>query len=125
MPYALLIIGAVMLVAGIRNTYADLWNLVRNDFTSQGGFISWVAAIAIVGAMGYVPKLKPLSVAFMTLLLVVLIVSNGGVFAKLQQFIQSGVGGRGAPAITPTPQQPGTTITPLDQINSNLGNIHG
>jgi len=114
------------LVAGIRNTYADLWNLVRNDFTSQGGFLSWVAAIAIVGALGYVPKLKPLSVAFMTLLLIVLVISNGGVFAKLQSFIQSGAGGRNAPPITPTQTVPGASApSAIDQINANLGGIHG
>jgi hypothetical protein len=114
--------GAVMLVAGIRNTYADLWNLVRNDFTSQGGFISWIAAIAVVGAMGYIPKLKPLSIAFMTLLLIVLVISNGGVFAKLTSFIQSGAGGRNAPPITPTPPLRGS-IDPLAELNHNLGNI--
>jgi len=93
MPYALLLIGAVMLVAGLRGTHKDLWELVKGDFTDQGGFITWVAAIAVVGGMGYIPKLRPLSIAFMTLLLLVLVLSNGGVFAKLQAFIQSGAGG--------------------------------
>ncbi len=125
MPYALLVMGAVLLVAGIRNTYADLWNLVRNDFTSQGGFLSWVAAIAVVGALGYIPKLRPLSVAFMTLLLIVLVLSNGGVFDRLQQFIQSGAGGRNAPPITPTQPSNSNAPSALDQINNNLGNIHG
>lgn len=93
MPFVLILFGAVLLVAGIRNTYKDLWTLVKGDFTEQGGFLTWVAAIAVVGGMGYIPKLKPLSVAFMTLLLLVLVLSNGGVFAQLQKFIQSGAGG--------------------------------
>lgn len=99
MPFVLILIGAILLVAGLRNTYADLWQLVKTDFTEQNGFLSWVAAIAVVGGLGYVPKLRPLSVAFMTLLLVVLILSNGGVFAKLQQFIQSGAGGQNSPSL--------------------------
>lgn len=93
MPYALLLIGAVMLVAGVRNTYGDLWTLIKGDFTQQGGFINWVAAIAVVGGLGYIPRLRPLSVAFMTLLLLVLVISHNGVFAQLQQFLQSGAGG--------------------------------
>jgi hypothetical protein len=90
MPYALILIGAVMLVSAVRNTHTELWGLVKEDFTEKGGFLTWVAAIAVVGGMGYVPKLKPLSIAFMTLLLVVLVLSNGGVFAKLESFIKSG-----------------------------------
>jgi hypothetical protein len=129
MPYALLIIGAVLLVAGIRNTYGDLWTLVEGDFTRQNGYLTWVAAIAVVGAIGYIPKLKPLSVAFMTLLLVVLVLSNGGVFARLQQFIASGAGGRGAAPIpnsaTVSPTAPvGNAPSAVEQVISNLGNIH-
>lgn len=130
MPYALLLIGAILLVAGIRNTYAQLWALVQNDFTSQGGFLSWVAAIAVVGALGYIPKLRPLSVAFMTLLLIVLVISNGGVFAKLQEFIQSGAGGRGISPSTPTPTAPTATapssgLTPIQEIERNIGGLSG
>lgn len=90
MPYALILIGAVLLVSGVRGSQGDLWALVKGDFTENGGFLAWVAAIAVVGGIGYIPRLKPLSVAFMTLLLVVLVLSNGGVFDKLQQFIKSG-----------------------------------
>ncbi len=54
MPYALLLFGAVMLVAGLRDTHKELWELVKGDFTQEGGFITWVAAIAVVGGMGYV-----------------------------------------------------------------------
>ena len=123
MPYALLLIGGVLLVSAIRNTYGDLWTLVQNDFTRQNGYLTWVAAIAVVGALGYVPKLKPLSIAFMTLLLVVLVLSRQGLFSQLQSFIMSGAGGRGAAPIKNSPTTaPGPS--PADQINSNLGNVH-
>ena len=120
MPYALILIGAVMLVAGIRNTYAQLWSLIEGDFTSQGGFLAWVAAIAVVGGLGYIPKLKPLSIAFMTLLLIVLVLSNGGVFAKLQSFIQTGAGTSGGTPIVPVTPTGVVSLTPLDQIGNNL-----
>lgn len=131
MPYALILIGAVALVAGIQNSYKSLWALIEGDF--QAGFLSWVAALAVIGAMGYVPRLRPLSVALMTLLLVVLVLSNGGVFAKLQSFIQSSQAGAGSastgltgtgvslPNITNTIQ----ALSPEAQINLNLGNVGG
>lgn len=98
MPFALILIGAIIAVAGIRDTYGitqpdgtpGLWGLIRGDFTTHGGFLVWVAAIAAIGALGYVPRLKPLSVALMTLVLLVLIISNKGVFAQLQSFVQGG-----------------------------------
>lgn len=128
MPYALILFGAVLLVAGIRNTYKDLWALVKNDFTAQNGFLTWVAVIAVVGGIGYIPRLKPLSIAFMTLLLLVLLISHQGVFAQLQNFIQSGAGGRNvAPGnqssdLTPLVPLPGTASDEA-QIAQNLTSI--
>lgn len=118
MPFALLLIGAILLVAGLRDTYTDLWALVRGDFTEKGGFLTWVAAIAVVGGLGYIPKLRSLSVAFMTLLLLVLVLSNGGVFSKLQQFIQGGAGGN-APS---TPNLKGS-VNDLENIASGAGDF--
>jgi hypothetical protein len=127
MPFVLLLVGAVLLLAGIRNTYGALWSLIKGDFTGTNSFLPWVAAIAVVGGLGYVPRLRPLAIAFMTLLLLVLIISNSGVFAKLQQFVTSGGAGGGvSPLPTLTPIQPATINnganiqSPLDQINSNL-----
>lgn len=122
MPYALLLIGAVLLVAAVRNTYKDLWALVESDFSGTGGFLSWVAAIAVIGGLGYIPKLKPLSIALMTLLLIVLVISNGGVFAKLQAFIQSGagIGTAGAAGLAPGSNAGIQPLTPLQQIQGNL-----
>lgn len=128
MPYALLLIGAVLLVAGVRNSYAELWELVKGDFTAQGGFLTWVAAIAVVGGMGYIPKLRSLSIAFMTLLLLVLVISNGGVFAKLQNFIQSGAGGRntgggGTPDLRGAANDLGNAVHAADSIAAIAANL--
>lgn len=119
MPYALLLIGAVLLVAGLRNTYSELWALVKGDFTQQGGFLTWVAAIAVVGGMGYIPKLRSLSIAFMTLLLLVLVLSNGGVFAKLTDFIKSGAGGNNTPS--PVPGNVHGALDTAEKVASTAG----
>jgi len=126
MPYALLLIGAIMLVAGIKNTQDDLWTLIKGDFT--GGFLTWVAAIAVIGGLGYIPKLRPLSIAFMTLLLLVLVLSHSGVFAQLQEFIQSGAGATASPAPVNSNGLPAPTtnliglppLTPEQQVQQNI-----
>lgn len=89
MPYVLLVIGAILFVSGVRGTNGKLWDLVKGDFTGSHSFLIWIAAIAIVGGMGYIPKLKPLSIAFMTLLLIVLFLSNHGVIKRLSDFVQN------------------------------------
>lgn len=118
MPFVLLIFGAILFVAGVRNTEGKLWTLVKGDFTGHNSFLVWIAAIAVVGGVGYIPKLKPVSVAFMTLLLIVLFLSNKGVIKQLQSFVQnpqaSPAGGTTSSASTGL--QP---LAPLAPLSSN------
>jgi hypothetical protein len=82
--YVLLFFGILLTVAGTRGTQDKLFGLLQGDFTGQNSFIYWIAAIAIIGSIGYVPELKGFSRAFLALILVVLILNQGtGVF---QQF---------------------------------------
>lgn len=92
MPFALVIVGTVLLIASIKNTYGQttpaggpgLGALLTNDFTGQNNFVFWFAAILIIGAVGYIPKLKPISNAFLILVVIVLVLKRGN---------PSGVGG--------------------------------
>lgn len=77
MPFALLIIGIVLLVASVRNTQNDLFTLVRGDFTGSGNFIFWMISILIIGSVGYIPKLRPISVGFLILVVLVLFLTKG------------------------------------------------
>lgn len=77
MPFALLIIGAVLLTAAVRNTQSQLYSLVLGDFTGPANFVFWVFSLLVIGAVGYIPKLKPISVAFMTLVILVLFLKRG------------------------------------------------
>ncbi|HEY6018433.1 MAG TPA: hypothetical protein VIY48_00580 [Candidatus Paceibacterota bacterium] len=86
MPYALIIAGIVLTVAGVRNTQGELYSLLINDFTGQKSFVWWSLSILGVGAVGYVQGLRPLSNAFLALLFIVLIIANKGVF---QQFTEA------------------------------------
>lgn len=90
MPFALLIIGVWLLIAGVRNTAGPvsqpgtLFALLHGDFTGPDNFAYWFIAIVLIGAIGYIPKLKPVSVGFLTLILVVLFLKKGN---------SSGIGG--------------------------------
>lgn len=122
MPFALLIIGAVMVVAAVKNTQGNLATLLKGDFTGPNNFIYWMVAILIIGAVGYIPKLKPLSVGFLGLVVLVLFLAKGdpskaagGFFEKFTQ----GIGTTTAAASTQatTVMGPGSTALPPAKIN--------
>lgn len=97
MPFAFLFVGSLLLVSGVRNTQQDLFTLLKSDLTGQGNFVYWIVSILIIGAIGYVDKLRPISHALLVLVLVVLFLSNQGFFSKftgqLAQTKQSTVNG--------------------------------
>jgi hypothetical protein len=90
MPIAFLIIGSVLIIAGVRDTAGDLWTLIQGDFTGDKSYIRWVVAILIIGSLGYVESIKPASRAFLALMLLVLFLSNGGFFNKFNEDFFSG-----------------------------------
>jgi hypothetical protein len=90
MPFALLIIGAVLLVSGVRNTTGGqngLFALLTSDFTDtgQGSFTHWILAILVIGMIGYIDSLQKLSRMFLVLVIISMVVSNGGFFQKFNQ----------------------------------------
>jgi len=88
MVFALLFIGVVLLVAGARDTQDDLFKLVKGDFTTNGNqksFLYWIVSILLIGTLGYIERIRPLSRAFLVLVLVVLFIKNGGVFQNLNK----------------------------------------
>lgn len=90
MPFALVTIGLLLIVTGAKNTYSAFGGQVISDFTGPQNFTTWLVAIGAVGAVGYVEELKPLSRAFMALIIISFVIKNGGVFNKLQQALAQG-----------------------------------
>lgn len=121
MPYALVVIGLLMIVTGVLNTYAAFATQLQND---MGGFIVWIIALGSVGALGYIDNLRTFSHYFMALILIALILNNRGVFANFQKAVASG-------PIAPSVQsQPGLSATSstgeLDSaISSNQQGVGG
>lgn len=90
MPFVLIIAGTVLLIAAVRNTQQQLFYLLASDFTGKDNFIFWFISILIIGAVGYIPKLKPVSDGFLILVILTLFLKRGtGFFDMFQAQIGS------------------------------------
>lgn len=90
MPIALLIIGAVFIVAAIRGTHKDLFEILKDDFGGSSNFLTWGLGIFFIGAIGYAKGLKPLSNAFLVLLFVAIFLTSGrGFFTQFTAQIRN------------------------------------
>lgn len=76
MPFLFLIVGAVMIVSAVKGTNTQLLALLKADFTGKGNFLYWTLSILVIGALGYIEDLKPISRAFLVLVLVGLFIAN-------------------------------------------------
>jgi len=90
MPFALVIIGLIMIVTGARNTHVAFGRQVQSDFTGDNNFITWVVALGAVGSLGYVDKLRQFSHYFMALIILGMVLSNRGFFAQFAAALKSG-----------------------------------
>lgn len=92
MPYALVVIGLIMIITGVLNTYAALASQLQSDFTGSKNFVVWIIALGSVGALGYINDLRTFSHYFMALILIAMILANGknGLFQNFQKALASG-----------------------------------
>lgn len=120
MPFALIIIGAILAVSAFRNTYSDLGKLVVGDLTGSNSFLVWIGAIGIIGAIGYVPQLQSPSRALLALILLAMFLANGGFWDKFVGAL------KGASAdTTPIKPEPQLQGNPTININSSGGSKGG
>lgn len=73
MTLVALFIGAIVIVAALRGTYGALFAALGQDVPH---FVVWAAAILALGAIGFVPGLKPVSRGLLALVLTVIILQN-------------------------------------------------
>jgi hypothetical protein len=110
MPFALVFVGIVLLVAGVRDKQGDLFTLAKGDFTGKNNFFFWSGSILAVGAVGYIPRLKPVSDGFLVLVVVVLFLHNKGFFAQFSEALKT-------TETAPAPAaKPSTTAAPSGSI---------
>lgn len=73
MGIVILIIGAVIIAAAIRDTHEKLFGALAEDMPA---FMVWGAAVFAVGAIGWVPGMNPVSRGLLALIVVVLVLTN-------------------------------------------------
>lgn len=102
MAFALIFVGIIMAVSAVRGTYNDLFALVKDDFTGPNNFLFWAVIVLIIGSIGYIRPLRPLSQAFLVVIVLVLVLTRGnpsGVGGGLfQQLYSEFVSGTNPPA---------------------------
>lgn len=92
MPFVFIASGLVLIITALKGDPSALWGLIKGDFSGPNNFEYWVIAILILGFLGYFQSLRSLSRLFMALVLVVLLLDNGGFFQKFQEFLHSQAG---------------------------------
>jgi hypothetical protein len=92
MPFALAIIGIIFMVTAVKGTTTQFFSLVASDFTGSGNYVYWVISILIIGSVGYIKKLQPVSDMFLALVLIVMFIANKGFFSQFMSAIQAGAG---------------------------------
>lgn len=90
MPFALVIIGLVMIVTGAKDTHEAFGKQLVSDFTGPGNFTFWIASLGGIGALGYFPALRDFSRAFMALILIGMVLANRGFFNQFSAAMQAG-----------------------------------
>lgn len=73
MPFILLLIAAMMIMAAYNNSVGCLMTEIEQDLP---GFVKWFVAIVAVGALGWIPGMEKISRMLLGLVLLVLVLSN-------------------------------------------------
>lgn len=108
MIVGVLILGLLLIASSLQNTQNELAGLLRRDLLGSQGFLLWLIAVMALGAVGYIPGLQRTSRNLILLLLVVIVLRNGGVFANFQAALQGA--SQAGPAPSPVnPAQPASS----------------
>lgn len=90
MPFVFIVVGIGLIVVAIRGTHAAAFDLLRSEFSGPNSFVTWALAIFILGGLGYVPVIRPITRALLLLVLLVIFLKNGsGLFARFNDQIRN------------------------------------
>lgn len=92
MPFVLLALGIMFFVIAIQGTQGALFTLLKSEFTGPNNFLVWALAILLLGLAGYIKTVRPVTNAFLGLVFLVLILTNGtGFFSRLNAAVRAPV----------------------------------
>jgi hypothetical protein len=117
LPFALTLIGLLLIVTGYRGTYQQFGALVAGEFTGKPNFITFAVAILVLGALGYIPAFRIISRLLLLLVMIGIVVSNRGFFANFQKALATGAV---QPAAVASGSAPVTAQSSTADINSAI-----
>lgn len=86
MAFILLLLGIIIVITGYEGTFSQFMALLGQDMP---GFLVWAGAIALIGAIGYIPDFAGVSNALLALVLIVIVIADKGAFANFQALLKS------------------------------------
>lgn len=87
MPIFLVIVGLLLIVTGVRGKASDFLGQVADD---GKGFVPFFFLILAIGATGFSKTLRPVSNAFLVLVIVAFVLKSGGAIIDGFKQIQNG-----------------------------------
>ena len=115
MPFAILLIGAILVITAFNNSFGALASELEADIPP---YFKWAAAIVAILGIGYIPGLRTPSRYLLALVLLVILLKNySGILAGFQTFLTSGGTASASGAGAPNPSagyvaNPATTAPP-------------
>jgi predicted lipid-binding transport protein (Tim44 family) len=120
MPFVLIFVGLLLVIAGVRQQEGQLLSLFQADFTGNGSlsgsYFGWLIAIGVLGGLGYIKAIRPLANAFMALVILILFLSNKGFFSQFNQAISQAAS---TPPASTTSTSTSNTTASTGQSSSN------
>ncbi|HET8705956.1 MAG TPA: hypothetical protein VFM46_06605 [Pseudomonadales bacterium] len=74
MPFFLIIFGAMLIASGVNGKTSDLMDQLKKD---GSGFLAFGAAVLVLGLLGTIETVRPVSKALLVLLFVAFLLKNG------------------------------------------------
>ena len=130
MPFVIILVGLLAVISTVKGTYRDLGTEIVTDLKGSAGnvgYIYWVSSIVAIGAVGYYTPLQKFSRLFMFLIIIGMVLSNQGLFAKIQEALKStGTTPSAAPsgsqaAATNTGAQNAQTVATATNVLATVG----
>lgn len=120
MILVVLFIGVIILVSALRGTYEALFTDLKTDTPA---FIVWAAAIVALGAIGFIPGLRPISRGLMSLVLIVIILQNYKNILAGFQAVATAPAGTGGTTSNTAATNVGITVTSTSTGVSATGDL--
>jgi hypothetical protein len=129
MAIFLVVIGVLIVSAGLRNTQGQLGNLIVSDFSGEGNFWYFICGIFIAGSLGYYAPFRDSSRLLIGLILLVFVLSNNGLWAQLENALSNPLpaNATGTSAVSPSGTSAVSSSNPnpngASQTGENTGSV--